>query len=114
MDGINVLEPKGPLFIAKVLETPTVDCNLDAVNSDDLVIRGSAFTMDLKVFFEPAIERGVVYTIIALSPHKALLRLIPGKRWREGTGSLVVTFVDTGAGKVQLNGPHGVVVATVA
>jgi hypothetical protein len=68
--------------------------------------------MDL-YFYPPLVNAYEVVSSFPLADDAVVLRLRRGSRWRQVVGPLNLIGVDTGAGRVQLNGAVGIVVADV-
>jgi len=111
-----------PVIVAQVLDTPSVDENLDNIvyqsASNELRINGTGFIGAKKVdlFFRPPLVKEVAYEDVSrypLAKDEVVLRLRHGYNWRDETGILSIVGVDTGGGPVKLNGDEGIEVADV-
>lgn len=120
-DTTNLIDE--PVIIAQVLNTPSIDENLDytvyQTASNVLRINGTGFVGAKKVdlYFQPPLTKEVAYEDVSKYPlrkNSIELRLRHGYEWRaSGDGPLAVVGVDTGGGAVRLNGDDGVEVAYV-
>jgi len=110
-----------PVIVAQVLNTPTVNENLDVIYTsatNELRVNGTGFMGAKKVdfYFNPPLYKEVGYEVVSKFPlarEEVVLRLRHGYKWREEPGPLAIVGVDTGGGPVKLNGEDGVRIAEV-
>ena len=105
-DTTNLIDE--PVIIAQVLNTPSIDENLDytvyQTASNVLRINGTGFVGAKKVdlYFQPPLTKEVAYEDVSKYPlrkNSIELRLRRGYEWRAiGDGPLAVVGVDTGGG----------------
>jgi hypothetical protein len=110
-----------PVVVANVLATPVILENNKVIfqtATNEWTLQSSSFVgarkMDL--YFNPPLLKDIQYQVISsfpLADDAVVLRLRRGYQWSEVVGPLKLIGVDTGGGRVQLNGADGIVVADV-
>lgn len=81
--------------------------------SESITITGSGFKDDIKFGFEPELKAGTDYNLEIISEHKAVLKPVSGKKWRQDPGFIICKSVTTDGKTHNLAGSDGIRVAVV-
>lgn len=110
-----------PVIVANVIAMPKVSVSsrpIYATATPELRINGSGLigAREVHVEFNPPLKEQEDYELTSALPLTEdcfSVHLVKGKRWRTYPGELFLAKVDTGGGKVVLNGTQGILVANV-
>jgi len=81
--------------------------------SESIDVLGRGFSSEVSLTLDPALEKGVDYTIDSVTPNKMTLKLAQGKKWRADAGYLTVMAIAVKDADYPLAGGNGIRVAVV-